>query len=1308
MPQAADGDQHAPPARRRSRWRTALQAAALVALALAALAETAYLLRARLFDAFARGPIERLLSQTLDGAASLGTLSGDWLTGLRISGLRLESAGPLRAVDNGSIDLRFDPWLLLRGDLAGLRAARIHADRIVVDLDAGEAAAAEPAATEGTPLDLDLLLRALPAGAEVTADRCTLRGNGTEITSRATVGLQAAPVAARGRAVQRRVRVSGMGIDADLALASDGAALLQAAAADLGMLASVLPVRGELRGGSMQLQASASLTPRFAASAELRVEGLMAAGRSVRQLQVQGRFDPTGISNLGCTLSAPGASLSLNGAALDFAAPARSLRGDLDVSALDLEPYADLLPDVVRDALPISGRIRARAGDGRLVISQGFAAGAGLELRLQQGALRIDGEPSLDAPLQAELLVRDGARLPLPAAAPVRPTDGAVRLRLAQRNEAFQAAVELDLGIADAEQRAGRLQGDLTATLDAADQAWSVAPQLTVSGSVLRGAAQAATLTGTLRKAEAAVRLEDLAVGVDGRPLVVRADGAVALLPTLAGIAAASSLQVVVDGLSLAGPAKAFMAQDLDGTLSCRLGLLDAALDVALDGEVRGLWASPADDPLRASAALRIDAAGTRISRCELRAATAVASAQGLVAGADLDALLQPSPRWTDWQLDFATALDCSDLSALRLPGSAAALAGELHAQAKALGAAAQPQLQATLAGDGLAFATDGKQVVEQLTLRAALDDDRLRIESLAGTAWSQHVELQAALRREGEAVRIESLEAAARSGGALELDGLIDMATVSDLRAGLARSRLHARLAGANLGPWLPPGALPAESLLADLELTLEPAAASPLLLSLAAKAKGIAADGALPDAELSLRVDGDRSQIALQELRVVGDGVAIEGSGTLGVAALDALLQPDRALSAPLSLQAETQGLELARLPKSLVGLAELTGVVGATARLGGTISQPEPELSLTLQDGTLVTQGGQRLEDLGAELEVGPTALQVRSLRCTRGRGPVELAGAVTAPGPWAQHWRAATADLRLRGTDVLLHRRAGIKVRSDLDVRVQGPVRDLRIEGLVELHDCVVLSRVPLLDWQTTSGRAANEGIVIPGLDLGPDIGGQLDVRVATREPFVIRNNVLDAALDVALSVRGPLSQPTLEGTVSGPDARVLIPGVRLRANTLLVEFQRDAPRFPFLTVSAEGRRHGIDVTAVVRGPYNRPQVLLSSSPPLPPEELIVLITTGARPESLRGSSGVGAVLGAYLAQEFADWIFGSESTEAKEGFLDRFTIDTGAELSRSGTQSIVVEFRLLDSIYLQGERDVYEDLNMGVVYRLRFR
>ena len=42
------------------------------------------------------------------------------------------------------------------------------------------------------------------------------------------------------------------------------------------------------------------------------------------------------------------------------------------------------------------------------------------------------------------------------------------------------------------------------------------------------------------------------------------------------------------------------------------------------------------------------------------------------------------------------------------------------------------------------------------------------------------------------------------------------------------------------------------------------------------------------------------------------------------------------------------------------------------------------------------------------------------------------------------------------------------------------------------------------------------------------------------------------------------------------------------------------------------------------------------------------------------------------------------------------------------MSRGGNESIVVEFRVGDRTFLQGERDVYEDVNMGFVYRIRFR
>jgi hypothetical protein len=181
-------------------------------------------------------------------------------------------------------------------------------------------------------------------------------------------------------------------------------------------------------------------------------------------------------------------------------------------------------------------------------------------------------------------------------------------------------------------------------------------------------------------------------------------------------------------------------------------------------------------------------------------------------------------------------------------------------------------------------------------------------------------------------------------------------------------------------------------------------------------------------------------------------------------------------------------------------------------------------------------------------------------------------------------------------------------------------------------------------------------------------------------------------------------------PAPEGTLLAADARLIMPGMSFRGSTMLVRFDRANPRFPTLNIRAEGKRRGYTVILVITGRYDQPEILMSSIPPLPPEDLAVLVTTGVLPTTFedRGVTAAGEVLGAYLAEELADYFFGSESTEAKESFIERFTIETATDVSRRGNENIIVEYRLLDKLYLQAERDVYEDVNLGLVYRMRFK
>ena len=452
-----------------------------------------------------------------------------------------------------------------------------------------------------------------------------------------------------------------------------------------------------------------------------------------------------------------------------------------------------------------------------------------------------------------------------------------------------------------------------------------------------------------------------------------------------------------------------------------------------------------------------------------------------------------------------------------------------------------------------------------------------------------------------------------------------------------------------------------------------------------------------------------GNEDGIVAHRFGVFAGEGSLSGQATLGFGLADLLADPDRLADASLEVHADLAAVDLAHLGPEL-GVSDLGGEVTGALAITGTVKAPVPALDVSMIDGFFRVPRGPRLADLNAHINVTENTAQLVGLVATIGAGPVDIQGSFEVPGNLLSDWRDGKLSFQMSGDDVLLHRRDGLKLRGDLDLAASGPPNAIEVTGKVALHSSKLISRIPYVVHGRVGGEAVREGIVLEGVDLGPDVRVNLDVAVTTTEPIAVKTNVLRGPLNTFLSVGGPLSAPTIEGKVSSDESTLILPGCRFKTTTMLVEFDRESPRFPKLNIVGSGRRHGFDVQMVVRGRYDQPEIVFSSNPPLPADELAVLVTTGARPQTLRrrGARGAATMVGSYLAEELADWLFGSESTEAKESFLERFTLETGTEISADGTESVVVEFRMVDRLFLQGERDVYEDVNFGLVYRVRFK
>ena len=141
--------------------------------------------------------------------------------------------------------------------------------------------------------------------------------------------------------------------------------------------------------------------------------------------------------------------------------------------------------------------------------------------------------------------------------------------------------------------------------------------------------------------------------------------------------------------------------------------------------------------------------------------------------------------------------------------------------------------------------------------------------------------------------------------------------------------------------------------------------------------------------------------------------------------------------------------------------------------------------------------------------------------------------------------------------------------------------------------------------------------------------------------------------------------------------------------------------------------------GYDITAVIEGPYNEPVITLSSIPPLPNEELLMLLLAGQPPKSSAARSNAsrqGLNIAVFLGRDFITRLFGSDSEDDSfESILDRFDVEVGRGITQSGEETINSQFRIAedvftenDSVYLTGERDYFDYYNGGVKFVFRFR
>jgi hypothetical protein len=338
------------------------------------------------------------------------------------------------------------------------------------------------------------------------------------------------------------------------------------------------------------------------------------------------------------------------------------------------------------------------------------------------------------------------------------------------------------------------------------------------------------------------------------------------------------------------------------------------------------------------------------------------------------------------------------------------------------------------------------------------------------------------------------------------------------------------------------------------------------------------------------------DQRVVELEQFRLVGEGTALELSGSVDLARdeLSIGVAGDASLGILQGFLQDLRG----------------SGDAAVRAEVTGPWSQPVLTGDAAVSDGRIrhfsLPHG---LEAINGRIIFEPGGVRFDDVQARMGGGPVTIGGYAGLTG-----FQATELGITLAGQQMHLRYPEGFRSLIDTDLELRGDMEAAVLAGVVNVRDMVLLEGFDMTPGLFGSSDEEDVASVVALPD--PWLPLSFDIQVVAPSTLRMTSNTMRIVSSAELTLRGTLDQPLLFGTAEIDYGEAFVEGNRYRLNYGTIGFANPTRIEPFIDIELEtdvrvpGQTYRVTVRAT--GTVERLVPTLSSDPPLPEVDILSLL------------------------------------------------------------------------------------------------